>query len=97
MAEARETKQQHNISVEEIWKFLRSHLSRKSASEQCKVFGIMVVGETGTGKSCLINNLLGKELARVGDSMESETKSIAHYKETIHDVPVVLYDTPGLS
>ena len=97
MAEARETKQQHNISVEEIWTFLRSHLSRKSASEQCKVFGIMVVGETGTGKSSLINNLLGKDLAKEGDSVESETKSIAHYKETIHDVPVVLYDTPGLS
>lgn len=33
----------------------------------CPVFGVLVVGETGTGKSTLINNLMGKKVVKEGE------------------------------
>ena len=59
----------------------------------CKVFGILVVGEIGTGKSALINNLLMKEST---NTLESTTSKISKFKTTVEGVDVVLYDTPGL-
>ena len=58
----------------------------------CKVFGILVVGETGTGKTALINNLLMKDLIE----FEIETPEIIKFNGTVEGIDVVLYDTPGL-
>ena len=58
MAEAMETDKQQDSSIQAIWKYLQKCLSHINASGQCETFTIMVVGETGTGKSCMINNLL---------------------------------------
>ena len=63
---------------------------------ECPVFRVLVVGETGTGKSTLINNLIGKEVAQVGHSYESETATIAELEVEVEGVPIVLFDTPGL-
>lgn len=79
-----------------LYEFLLGHLSKIKASGQCKVFGIMVVGETGTGKSSLINNLLGQDVAEEGDGVDSKTGGVLTYDKTVHDIPVVIYDTPGL-
>ena len=62
----------------------------------CGVFGILVIGETGAGKSTLVNNLLGKNVAPVGSDTESMTPSIVEYSGEVNGMPVVLYDTPGL-
>ena len=64
--------------------------------EDCPIFGILVIGETGTGQSTLINNLLGKEVAPVGHSMKSETLRLTPHEVAVEGVPVVVYDTPGL-
>ena len=96
MAQAKEDSKH---SGEAIWKFLRhyfNHVQLKE-NERKDAFTIMVVGETGTGKSCLINNLLGCDVAKEGDTVQSETSSIQKYRETVDGVQVVLYDTPGLS
>ena len=63
---------------------------------ECPVFQVLVVGETGTGKSTLINNLIGKEVAQVGHSYESETATIAELAVKVEGAPIVLFDTPGL-
>ena len=76
------------------WKFVKGVFSQ--LRKDCPVFGILVIGETGTGKSTLINNLLGKEVAPVGHTMESETLKVTPHEVTVEGVPVVVYDTPGL-
>ena len=86
------------LSTDAIWAFMRYYLSKLSKRRQEEAFTIMVVGETGTGKSSLINNLLGcDDLAKEGDGVQSETSKVKMYTKKVNGVPVVLYDTPGLS
>ena len=62
----------------------------------CKVFGILVVGEPGTGSSTLISNLLmkGEGCYRSWDSDTS--KNISKFNTTVEGVDVVVYATAGL-
>ena len=64
--------------------------------ECCSVFGILVIGRTGVGKSTLINNLLGKDVATVGHKLQSETPKVYPHEYSVEGVPIVVYDTPGL-
>ena len=64
--------------------------------KDCPVFGVLVIGRTGVGKSTLINNLLGKEVASVGHTLRSETPTVNPHEGTVEGVPIVVYDTPGL-
>ena len=64
--------------------------------EECPKFGVLVIGRTGVGKSTLINNLLGKEVASVGHTLQSETPTVNPHEGTVEGVPIVVYDTPGL-
>ena len=73
---------------------IRAALSK--LRKDCPVFGILVIGRTGVGKSTLINNLLGKEVASVGDTLKSETPMVKPHKYSVEGVPIIVYDTPGL-
>ena len=69
-----------------------------SEKPKCNVFGILVVGETGSGKSTLISNLLLEDIESEGGKMsfESQTSEVREHAATVQGVRVVLYDTPGL-
>ena len=56
----------------------------------------MIIGITGIGKSTLINNLFGEEVAKVSDDGWSTTDEIERFDGEVQGVPIVVYDTPGL-
>ena len=64
-------------------------------SEKTSVFGALVIGKTGTGKSTLVNNLVGKDAVEVGYTFASATKTIVANTIAVERVPVALYDTHG--
>lgn len=83
-----------NVEVEEKTRKAVDHLIQ--LAKECGVLGILVIGETGVGKSTLVNNLLGKDVAPVDSDTESVTSSVVEYSGEVNGMPVLLYDTPGL-
>ena len=66
--------------------------------KSAKEFKFIVIGQTGTGKSTLINGLIGAPLAKVveGVTTEGVTQKVESYSRKINDIEVVAYDSPGL-
>ena len=58
---------------------------------------IMLIGETGAGKSQLGNFLLQKEKFKVGHNNNSETETISECSSNIGNMRVTIIDTPGLN
>lgn len=58
---------------------------------------IMLIGETGVGKSQLGNFLLQNNSFKVGDHDRSETKKISESSSKIENMNVTIIDTPGLN
>ena len=61
-----------------------------------KSLKILITGKTGTGKSSLVNAIIGKEVAKVGKSLDPETSIVSSYKTEVDGVEVVVWDSPGL-
>ena len=72
-----------------------AQVPKRDPANECAVFGVLLAGETGSGKSALINILLGAEVAPEGHACRPETDTITQYRGKVAGVPVALYDTPG--
>lgn len=57
-----------------------------------KSVNVLLLGQTGVGKSTLINTIFGEELAKVSD-VKPETRGFWEYK--VKDKPVTIIDSEG--
>ena len=56
---------------------------------------ILVIGPTGAGKSTLINKLIGKTVARVGQGVQSVTDKLEKYEGAYEGVKIRVFNTVG--
>ena len=70
--------------------------TQSEGSENPSSVKILVIGRTGSGKSTLINNILGRKIATVGHRPFPKTTKVSVYQEEIYGVNVTACDTPGL-
>ena len=57
---------------------------------------IMITGKTGSGKTSLINGLVGKKVGEEGFGLVRGTSHVEPKKVAIRGVAVMIWDTPGL-
>jgi small GTP-binding protein len=58
---------------------------------------IILFGEAGSGKSSLVNMIVGKDVAKTSDSADGTTFKNDVYAATIADTTFNIYDTAGLN
>ena len=61
-----------------------------------KSIPILVTGKTGTGKSALINGLIGKNVTEEGDTLDPTTSKVEQIKQMVHGISMSIFDSPGL-
>lgn len=71
------------------------HSSFSQGSHSCLTF--VVIGETGQGKSTLINSLMGEPVAKEGTEYVRETTSLNFFQFKKNDIQIQVWDTPGFT
>ena len=57
---------------------------------------IFVTGKTGTGKSTLVNGIVGTAVCEEGHSLKPETTQVESFDLTKNGIKVIVWDSPGL-
>ncbi len=89
-----ETKDLVQINLQQVTKEEVEEL--KECAAKSNQIRIMAYGATGTGKSSLLNAIIGQELFEEGDDFDPKTTLIEERKCNKASVDVVACDTPGL-
>ena len=64
--------------------------------EESNSINILITGKTGTGKSALINSIVGVEVTKEGNTLKPETDRIEHIVKIVGNLRVQVWDSPGL-
>ncbi len=57
---------------------------------------LMVTGKTGTGKSTLLNGIVGEKMFKEGETLKPETLTVDSHQTRRAGVDIIVFDTPGL-
>lgn len=79
-------------SIAEVAQCLLPILDKSNRRE----VSILAIGKVGTGKSALINGLIGEEVAPESDH-ESVTTETTDYVTELHGITIQLWDSPGIT
>ena len=64
--------------------------------EKSRAVNIFVTGKTGTGKSSLVNGIVGRYVATEGGTLDPSTDKVTMYQCVVDDIEVNVWDSPGL-
>ena len=87
-----------DISLQDLLSLCKNPTELERSIQHAKELKFLIIGQTGTGKSTLINGLIGAEVAEVklGLSTSGVSDEVVPYRRKISGVDVVVYDSPGL-
>ena len=71
-------------------------MAKKLLNISVREIRILVTGKTGTGKSALINGILGDNMTVEGSSLDPETTEVEQFTKIVNGIPLVVFDSPGL-
>ena len=72
------------------------HENLSELALQTKEVNILATGNLATGKSALVNCLIGEEVAPEGKSLDQETTEVMRYQVTIQGLQFNIWDSPGI-
>ena len=89
------------LDSEKIDEFTKFLMENQRAADRLLEVGvrpirILVTGKTGTGKSSLINGIIGDNVTEEGSSLDPTTTEVQQFKRTVRGVPMFVFDSPGL-
>lgn len=87
----------HCVSMFLLRKSQRAPTQEIKAPVDDGIINVVIFGETGVGKSSLVNLIIGKYVAKTSDSAEGCTFEATYYDVAIDSRRIRLFDTAGLS
>ena len=64
--------------------------------DDSKSVNIFITGKTGTGKTTLVNSLVGNIVTKEGTTLDPGTTNVCKYRYKLDEIVVNVWDTPGL-
>ena len=68
----------------------------RKLAQQTREVNVLATGNPATGKSALINGLIGQEVAPERKSLDQETTEVVQYQVTIQGIQFNVWDSPGI-